>query len=83
MAIRLKNAGDKNRRFKVDIDSLSPKQQGYLKVSGLTQDGVMAEVVDSETILEVTLPQALAPGESTTFKMSFEGQIPDVIRRAG
>ena len=51
MAIRLKNAGDKNGRFKVDIDSLSPKQQGYLKVSGLTQDGVMAEVVDSETIL--------------------------------
>ena len=83
MAIRLKNAGDKNGRFKVDIDSLSPKQQGYLKVSGLTQDGVMAEVVDSETILEVTLAQALAPGESTTFKMSFEGQVPDVIRRAG
>ena len=83
MAIRLKNAGDKNGRFKVDIDSLSPKQQGNLKVSGLTQDGVMAEVVDSETILEVTLPQALAPGESTTFKMSFEGQVPDVIRRAG
>ena len=83
MAIRLKNAGDKNRRFKVDIDSLSPKQQGYLKVSGLTQDGVMAEVVDSETILEVSLAKALAPGESTTFKMSFEGQVPDVIRRAG
>ena len=83
MAIRLKNAGDKNGRFKVDIDSLSPKQQGYLKVSGLTQDEVMAEVVNSETILEVTLAQALAPGESTTFKMSFEGQVPDVIRRAG
>ena len=83
MAIRLKNAGDKNGRFKVDIDSLSLKQQGNLKVSGLTQDGVMAEVVDSETILEVTLQQALAPGESTTFKMSFEGQVPDVIRRAG
>ena len=83
MAIRLKNAGDKNRRFKVDIDSLSLKQQGYLKVRGLTQDGIMADVVDSETILEVTLPQALAPGESTAFKMSFEGQVPDVIRRAG
>lgn len=83
MAIRLKNAGDKNGRFKVDIDSLSPKQQGFLKVIGLTQDGVMAEVVDSETILEVSLAQALAPGESTTFKMSFEGQVPDVIRRAG
>ena len=83
MAIRLKNAGDKNGRFKVDLDSLSPKQQGFLKVSGLTQDGVLAEVVDSETILEVSLAKALAPGESTTFKMSFDGQVPDVIRRAG
>ena len=83
MAIRLKNAGDKNGRFKVDIDSLNPKQQGYLKVYDLTQDGVMAEVVDSETILEVNLAKALAPGESTTFKMSFKGQVPDVIRRAG
>ena len=43
-------------------------------MSGLTQDGIMADVVDSETILEVTLPQALAPGESTTFEMSF-GQV--------
>ena len=83
MAIRLKNAGDKNGRFKVDIDSLSPKQQGFLKVSGLTQDGAKTTVVDSETILEVSLAKALAPGESTTFKMSFEGQVPDVIRRAG
>ena len=83
MAIRLKSAGDKNGRFKVDIDSLSPKQQGFLKVIDLTQDGVMVEVVDSETILEVSLAKALASGESTTFKMSFEGQVPDVIRRAG
>ena len=83
MAIRLKNAGDKNGRFKVDIDSLTTTQQGYLNVKGLTQDGVAVEVVDSETILEVSLAKALAPGQSTTFQMSFDGQVPDVIRRAG
>ena len=83
MAIRLKNAGDKNGRFKVDIDSLSQAQQGFLKVSKITQDEDVVEVVDSETILEVTLAKALAPGESTTFKMTFDGQVPDVIRRAG
>ena len=83
MAIRLKNAGDKNGRFKVDIDSLSQAQQGFLKVSKITQDEDIVEVVDSETILEVTLAKALAPGESTTFKMTFDGQVPDVIRRAG
>ena len=83
MAIRLKNAADKNRRFKVDIDSLTPEQQGYLKVSGLTQDGIALTPEESETILEVPLAKALAPGESTTFSLSFNGQVPDVIRRAG
>ena len=83
MAIRLKNAADKNRRFKVDIDSLTPQQQGYLKVSGLTQDGIALTPEESETILEVPLARALAPGESTTFNLSFNGQVPDVIRRAG
>ena len=83
MAIRLKNAADKNRRFKVDIDSLTPQQQGYLKVSGLTQDGIALTPEESETILEVPLAKALAPGESTTFNLSFNGQVPDVIRRAG
>ena len=55
MAIRLKNGGDKNRRFKVSIDSLTAFQQGYLKVSSLKQDGVPVQTVESGTILEVTL----------------------------
>ena len=55
MAIRLKNAADKNRRFKVDIDSLKPKQQGFLKVFNLKQDGVLLSPEESETILEVPL----------------------------
>ena len=83
MAIRLKNAGDKNRRFKIDLDTLSPKQQGYLKIGKITQNGVAVEVVDSETILEVTLNKPLMPGDSTTLDLTFEGQVPDVIRRAG
>ncbi len=83
MAIRLKNSSDKNGRFKVDLDSLRPEQQGYLKVDNLTQDGQALNVVDSETILEVSLASPLAPGESTTFNMTFKGQVPDVIRRAG
>jgi hypothetical protein len=39
MAIRLKNGGDKNGRFKVDIDSLSLDQSGFLKVASLRQNG--------------------------------------------
>ena len=83
MAIRLKSGADKNGRFKVNIDSLTHDQQGFLKVENLTQNGEVVTVVDSETILEVTLNQPLAPGEQTTFQMDFHGQVPDVIRRAG
>ncbi|MDA9572420.1 M1 family metallopeptidase [Flavobacteriaceae bacterium] len=83
MTIRLKNSADKNRRFKISIDSLSQEQQGFLKVSNLKQDGLTVETVNSETILEVKLNQPLLPGESTALELNFEGQVPDVIRRAG
>ncbi|MGB0828922.1 MAG: M1 family metallopeptidase, partial [Flavobacteriaceae bacterium] len=83
MAIRLKNAADRNRRFKVDLDTLSLQQQGFLKVNRLTQDGIEVSVVDSETILEVLLNKPLLPGESTVFELDFKGQVPNVIRRAG
>ncbi len=83
MAVRLKNGADKNGRFKVVVDSLSSDQQGFLKVSNLTQDGAVVITEDSETILEVTLNTPLGPGESTTLELDFEGQVPDVVRRAG
>ena len=83
MAVRLKNGADENRRFKVIVDSLSADQQGFLRVSNLTQDGEAVITEDSETILEVTLNTPLDPGESTTLELDFEGQVPDVVRRAG
>ena len=83
MAIRLKNGADKNRRFKVDIDSLSSAQQGFLRVSNVTQEGKAVVTEDSETILEVILNTPLNPGESTILELDFEGQVPDVVRRAG
>ena len=83
MAVRQKNSADKNTRFKVSIDSLTPKQEGYLRVSGLTQNGVLLNPIDSETILEVPLHASIAPGESAIFELAFEGHVPDVIRRAG
>lgn len=83
MAIRLKNSPDRNTRFKVDLDSLTKEQQGFLNVSNLTQDGMAMKTVNSETILEVLLNEPIPPGGSSTFKLEFEGHVPDVIRRAG
>ncbi len=83
MAVQLKNSPDRNTRFSVDLDSLSIQSQGALRVSNLTQDGVMVKTIDAETILEVTLNKPIPPGGSSTFEMNFEGHVPDVIRRAG
>jgi hypothetical protein len=83
MAIRLKNSPDRNGRFKVDLDSLTKEQQGFLKVSNLTQDGMAVKTVNSETILEVMLNEPIPPGGSSTFELDFEGHVPDVIRRSG
>ena len=83
MAIRQKNSTDKNTRFKINLDSLAPDQEGYLRVSGLTQNGILLNTVDSETILEVPLHTPIFPGESAIFELAFEGHVPDVIRRAG
>ena len=83
MAIRLKNGGDRNGRFKVNIDSLSAFQSGYLKVSSLRQDGVPAKIIESGTILEVTLNKPLVSGTSTVLDLEFNGHVPDLVRRAG
>lgn len=83
MAIRLKNGGDKNRRFEISLDTLSADQSGYLKVSNLKQDGKPVQTKESGTILEVTLNEPLTSGQSTVLELEFEGHVPDVIRRAG
>ena len=43
MAVRIKSGADKNTRFKIDIDTLKPKDIGKLAVLNLKQDGVLVE----------------------------------------
>ena len=83
MAIRLKNGGDKNGRFKINLDSLSLDQSGFLKVSALKQNGKKTKIKEAGTILEVTLNEPIASGESTLLELDFNGHVPDLIRRAG
>ena len=83
MAARIKNGGDENTRFDVDIDSIGYPQEGYLKVYDLKQDENHIKSELSGTILEVTLENPIMPGDSTFISLKFEGKIPDLIRRAG
>ena len=72
-----------NPEFESRISKLNEDEIGYLKVKSLEQDGNKLKYETVGTILEVELHEALLPGESTTFEMEFEGQVPVQIRRSG
>ena len=65
------------------ISKLQPNEVGFLHVSNLKQDGLVATCKEVETILEVTLPKPLLPGKKTILTLDFEGQVPLQIRRSG
>lgn len=83
MDVRSRTIADPDSRVGDRISKLSPDEIGYLRVNDLTQDGKKVAYEEIGTILEVNLSQPILPGEKTTFKMKFEGQVPVQIRRAG
>jgi len=74
---------NENPRYQSRIALLKPDEIGYLKVISLKQNGVALKYSTEGTILEVELDTAIKQGETTTFEMTFEGQVPVHIRRAG
>src|SRR5680860_25370 len=83
MDVRSLNIPDPDPRVGDRISKLSPEEQGSLKVNSLTQNGVKLNFKEVGTILEVELGKPILPGEKTTFKMDFKGQVPVQIRRSG
>jgi hypothetical protein len=65
------------------IETLKPNEVGYLKITNLKQDGIVAQTRTSGTILEVTLAKPILPNSKTTFTLDFDGQVPVQIRRSG
>jgi hypothetical protein len=72
-----------NPVYESRIAKLSPSEIGYLNVISLTQNGKELTYSTEGTVLEVQLNTPIQSGESVVFKMSFEGQVPVHIRRAG
>ncbi len=95
MDIRLQNIEDPDPRmtknigtkespvFKSKIAELEPHEIGFIKVQTLKQDGVDVQHETKGTILKVVLNKPIAPGETATFDMTFQGQVPVQIRRSG
>nr|WP_293303748.1 M1 family metallopeptidase [Allomuricauda sp.] len=87
MDMRLQSIKDPDGRMmengKSRIASLSESEMGYLHVESLTQDGQAVSFVEEGTILVVDLAKPIPSGGKTTLEMTFKGQVPLQIRRAG
>jgi len=83
MDVRSRTIKDPDSRVGDRISKLTEAEQGYLKVTTLTQDGASLNFKEVGTVLEVELSKPLLPGEKTTFKLDFKGQVPQQIRRSG
>lgn len=80
---RSRSIPDPDSRVMDRISKLSPEEEGFLKVSDLTQDGRAVTSEVAGTVLEVKLAAPILPGKKTTFKLKFNGQVPVQIRRSG
>ena len=83
MDVRSRTIPDPDRRVTDRISKLSPSEIGYIKVNNLKQNGKTVSFETVGTILEVDLNTAIKPGESVTFVMDFDAQVPLMVRRSG
>ncbi|MDY0780615.1 M1 family metallopeptidase [Tenacibaculum sp. IB213877] len=78
------NIGTKEQpKFESRIAKLNPSEIGFIKVNSLKQNGTEVKHETVGTVLEVALNKPIQPGESVTFTMDFDGQVPLQIRRSG
>ncbi|MFV0541407.1 MAG: M1 family metallopeptidase [Aestuariibaculum sp.] len=83
MDVRSRTIADPDSRVGNRINKLKPEEIGYIKVNSLTQNGKTLKYETVGTILEVDLEKPIQPGESVTFSMLFDAQVPLQIRRSG
>ena len=83
MDVRSRTIADPDRRVGSRIEGLKLNEQGQLHVTNMKQDGQSLNPMEEGTILIVPLAKALKPGQSTTFELDFNGQVPVQIRRSG
>ena len=83
MDIRSLNIKDPSAKIGNKISNLKPNEIGYIKVNSLKQNGEEVAHETVGTILEVKLNAPIKAGESVTFDMIFDAQVPKQIRRSG
>ena len=83
MDVRSRTIEDPDGRVKDRIFKLKEDEIGYQKIQSLKQNGKDVKFETEGTILVVTLNKSIKSGETTTFDMEWEAQVPVQIRRNG
>lgn len=83
MDVRSRTIQDPDGRVRDRISKLSDDQIGYQNVLSLKQNGKALDYETVGTVLEVKLADPIGPGQTVTFDMEWEGQVPVQIRRSG
>ncbi|MEL7833376.1 M1 family metallopeptidase [Fodinibius sp. Rm-B-1B1-1] len=83
MDVRSRTIEDPDSRVRDRIQKLPDDEIGYHHINSLAQDGDAVQYTVDGTIMEVTLNDPIAPGETAVFDMEFESQVPRQIRRSG
>ncbi len=83
MDIRSRTIADPDGRVGDRISKLQPNEIGFIKVNSLKQNGKSIKYETVGTVLEVELAKPIQSGESVTFNMDFDAQVPIQIRRSG
>ena len=83
MDVHSRTVPDPDSRIGDRINLLKPEEIGYIKVKSLKQNGADLKYETVGTVLEVELANPIQSGESATFDMLFDAQVPVQIRRSG
>ncbi len=83
MDVRSRTIADPDKRVSDRISLLDPNEIGFHEIKSMSIDGKECSVEVQNTIAEVQLPNAILPGQTVSFKLTYLSQIPVQIRRSG
>ncbi|MEO0404647.1 MAG: M1 family metallopeptidase, partial [Bacteroidota bacterium] len=83
MDVRSRTIVDPDSRVGDRIVHLTESEQGWIKVNSLKINGKRQDYIVEGTILEVPLRKPIQPGETVTFDMDWDAQVPLQVRRSG
>ncbi|HLR31512.1 MAG TPA: M1 family metallopeptidase, partial [Fodinibius sp.] len=83
MDVRSRTIVDPDSRVGDRISTLPDDEIGYHRINSLALEGEPVDYEVDGTVLVVTPHEPILPGETVTFAMDFESQVPRQIRRSG